>query len=95
VSHPLSQAALMALTQEIVGYAHKHGFRLVASVELIPEDPDCAYSVTVISPQGEWTAKFMGKNQLAALSGALFHVKSILFGSFKDQTNLPQEPCEE
>lgn len=91
MSNPLSQAAVGLILEELGQFGKANGFRLIASVELNPEDPDTMYAIAVCSPEHDWVAKFLGKTQLESAKGALHHMRSLLFNA-SDQSNHPHPP---
>lgn len=93
-NNALSQAAVGLILEELGQFGKANGFKLIASVELNPEDPDTMYALSVCSPEQEWVAKFLGKTQLEAARGALHHMKSLMF-NVSGQSNHPHQPLKE
>lgn len=63
---------------ELQKFAWLHGIRIVVSTELNPEFSDETHCVSVISPQRDSMAKFLGKTQIEASRRAIAHIQHIL-----------------
>lgn len=90
--NPLSQAAIDMMHGELQKFAWLHGIRIVISSELNPEFSDETHCVSVISPQRDSMAKFLGKTQIESARRALFHIHNILMEQPKQPLTPPGHP---
>lgn len=89
----ISQAALGAMIEELRAIGREHGYHLVSTTELDPVDPECAYAITLMSDELDWTAKFCGATIMSCVRGAADYVRYLI--GFNGEPNPQSQPQPE
>ena len=82
--------AVALAMQDLISFAADCNVRLFATTEVDPVDPDVAYMITIMPTNSEWSARFMGRTMLGAITGAIDYIKHITSGPIP-QSQQPQE----